>query len=72
MNDIIELAEVGSIHCRVDSGFNFADVIRQTGKDKTTTLSLLVHLGVLTCENEHGVLRIPNDIMKKNVVAYSH
>lgn len=72
VKDIITLIQAGSIFSEVDSEFSFGDVIRQIGKSKTTTLSMLVYLGVLTRKNQPQTLRIPNDIMKDNVVAYPH
>jgi len=71
-DDIIELMMVGSLPVTggVQNEFSFIDVMQQVGKDRSATLSLLFHLGILTHAGKAGQpyqLRIPNEVMKMNV-----
>ncbi|KAA8910762.1 hypothetical protein FN846DRAFT_888157 [Sphaerosporella brunnea] len=68
VDDIVKLMAAGSISSTVRSEFGFSDLVGHIGEDKAATLSLLVHLGVLTREVIPGRLRIPNEIMKQNVL----
>ncbi|KAF8545122.1 hypothetical protein BDD12DRAFT_872046 [Trichophaea hybrida] len=72
--DIVDLMMTGSLLATgsVQKEFGFIDVMQQAGKDRNATLSLLFHLGVLTHAGKPGQLRIPNEVMKMNVLNRIH
>ena len=71
MDDIVELMAVGYVSSEFHSEFAFYDLGGNLGTDKDTILSLLVYLGFLT-RDVAGHFRIPNGIMKQNVVTCPH
>ena len=71
VDDIVELMAVGYISFEFQSKFGFYDLVGNLGADKDTTLSLL-YLGGLTRDVMTSHFRIPNGIMKQNVVTCPH
>ncbi|KAF8536803.1 hypothetical protein BDD12DRAFT_807480 [Trichophaea hybrida] len=73
-DDIVELMMTGSLPATgsIQKEFGFIDVMQQADKDRNSTLSLLFHLGVLTHADKSNQLRIPNEVMKMNVLNRIH
>jgi hypothetical protein len=67
INDVMDIMATGFLRASVQAEFGFADLMRMSGNDRPTALSLLVHLGVLTRGAEPDVLRIPNEKMEQLV-----
>ncbi|KAA8905767.1 hypothetical protein FN846DRAFT_736031 [Sphaerosporella brunnea] len=70
VDDIVELMAAGSVSSIFQSEFGFPDLVGHLGEDRATTLSLLMHLGVLIREVRPGRLRIPNEIVLCRIEKY--
>ncbi|RUS27825.1 hypothetical protein BC938DRAFT_482686, partial [Jimgerdemannia flammicorona] len=70
VDDLLELMMSGSVESKINTEFGFADLL-SIGKDRSITLSLLIYLGVLT-RGPKGNLRIPNEVMKTEVLERIH
>ena len=68
IEDIIQLMATGFlVSDEIIDEFGYADLVTESRIDRITTLSLLVHLGVLTRDDTGKQLRIPNHMMKSQV-----
>ena len=67
VEDIMELMATGFLMSPIVDEFGYVDLVAESGADRVTTLSLLVHLGVLTLGHTEGQVEIPNQMMKSQV-----
>ncbi|KAG0279528.1 hypothetical protein BGZ97_009562, partial [Linnemannia gamsii] len=66
VNDLVELIVSKSVKSKIKAEFGYSELF-SVGKDREITWSLLFYLGVLTL-NPDGSLRVPNDIIKSEVL----
>ncbi|KAF8949039.1 hypothetical protein BGZ52_006237, partial [Haplosporangium bisporale] len=66
VNDLIGLIVSKSVQSKIKTEFGYSELL-SVGKDREITWSLLFYLGVLTLSPD-GSLRVPNDIIKSEVL----
>ncbi|RUS34283.1 hypothetical protein BC938DRAFT_481471 [Jimgerdemannia flammicorona] len=66
VDNLIELITSGSVDTEIVSQFGFVELLN-FGKKKNLCWSLLLYLGILT-RGSNGRLKIPNDVMKTEVL----
>ncbi|KAF9079272.1 hypothetical protein BGX27_006711, partial [Mortierella sp. AM989] len=65
-NDLIDLILSKAVRSKLMTEFGYSELLA-VGKDRTVTWSILFYLGILTIDPD-GNLRIPNDIVKSDVL----
>ncbi|KAF9369335.1 hypothetical protein CPC16_004587 [Podila verticillata] len=66
VNDLVGLIVSKSVQSKIKTEFGYSELL-SVGKDREITWSLLFYLGVLTLSSD-GSLRVPNDIIKSEVL----
>ncbi|KAG0347172.1 hypothetical protein BG004_008328, partial [Podila humilis] len=67
VNDLVDLIVSKSVQSKIITEFGYSELL-SVGKDREITWSLLFYLGILTL-GPNGSLRVPNDIIKSEVLA---
>ncbi|KAI8345922.1 hypothetical protein B0O80DRAFT_471260 [Mortierella sp. GBAus27b] len=66
VEDLMDIVVSGSVTTSIMTEFGFSD-LQKVGKERKITWSLMFYLGVLTLGTK-GTLRIPNDVIKSDVI----